>query len=1387
MLSCDAILPTYSNLTFDGSGISSQDFDPVNDALDNQAADDFIVPGSDDAYICEMDVYGVYGGAGAAADPNARFRFRIWTDNGTGVPVAEVYTENFLASDVDPDNDGSFTLSPSVIVPLTGGTKYWVSVRSVMDLALGGQWFWSTTSDGNDDVYAWRNNGDGFGTGCTNWTPHTSCAGLGATNDLGMEFRFNLINNPPVAVCQDITIQLDAAGNATIVAADIDGGSTDIEDGVPVSLVASQTAFTCADVGANSVTLTVTDSGGLTDMCTATVTVEDNVAPVLSPVADGAFTVILDGSGSGTITYADVTTAAATDACGIASEGLVGGTPDIAVDCSDIGTVTVTIEATDANGNQTTADIDVNVVDDLPPAIACPMDVTASVEAGTCGATVTFADAVAIDACGLASVIQTAGPASGTVFPVGTTFIEFTATDNGGNVSTCSFNITVVDDEDPVAVCQDITVELDPVTGMAMITPMDVDGGSSDNCSIDTMTLDIDTFDCSNIGANTVTLTVTDPSGNSAQCTATVTIEDNTAPNIVCIGQPAAVTDFVDASPGSTIDGSADVVSVINVSDDETITDINVVLNVTHTWVGDLVVTLESPSGTVVTLTSEPGNPDAGPFGCPGDDINATFDDDAANPADDECNNLPAIGGLVSPTDMLSAFNGESTLGDWTLTITDVEPAFDSGVLDNWGIEYTYDVPATPLDVILDASGMATIDASDLILVIDDNCGTSVTVGGDVNPCEQNNPSNAFENGAIKDPASGFRAANDLVVSMGSDFELTGITANLFHEVGATMASVDFFFYEDASGVPGAQIGSQLGVVPTAQAVVGSNFGFDVSEVSFDLAPFTFVSDPGSDTTYWIAMICSSSTAGLTAWEMTSASIQGNETLSSSDGVNWTAVGGGGFDGVYTFSGNCITPVESTISFDCSQLGQNQVNVTVTDAAGNEATCTATVNVIDETAPIITCGPQDQELIGNGSFETGDFSGWTVIELTSPFVPWGVFTSFTPGFGIPEAFPTDGGFLAGNGFDGVGPDETVLYQDVSIPSGVGAVTLSWDEDIDYVFFCGSCADRIYEVQVRDMDDNVLEVLHQVVAIGGDVNDDGLWSSLSADLSAYAGQDIRIAFWQNIPEAFTGPAKFALDNVSLIASPTSTEVIIELDENGEAEIDAFDIISSVDEACGISTSAVDIDEFTCADIGTPIVVTAFVSDASGNIAACSATVLVVDNLAPVLTCPEDQTVDPGTDSLFYTVPDYFGNGEATVSDNCTDPITITTQDPAPGTELPDGVYTVTLTAEDENGNVATCSFELTVESILGTNNNPFDVGISVYPNPAVNNITIDNRTGVNLESVMIFDMNGRAVINQSLNNMAQGQRTIDVSALASGVYMVQIQGNDQTAVKRLIKQ
>ncbi len=76
----------------------------------------------------------------------------------------------------------------------------------------------------------------------------------------------------------------------------------------------------------------------------------------------------------------------------------------------------------------------------------------------------------------------------------------------------------------------------------------------------------------------------------------------------------------------------------------------------------------------------------------------ATLDDEATDPVEDECDaGVPTINGSFIPNNPLSAFDGESTLGTWTLTVTDTFGALDDGVLAEWGITYSYDVAATPL------------------------------------------------------------------------------------------------------------------------------------------------------------------------------------------------------------------------------------------------------------------------------------------------------------------------------------------------------------------------------------------------------------------------------------------------------------------------------------------------------------------------------------------------------------------------------------------------------------------------------------------------------------------------------------------------------------------
>ena len=171
------------------------------------------------------------------------------------------------------------------------------------------------------------------------------------------------------------------------------------------------------------------------------------------------------------------------------------------------------------------------------------------------------------------------------------------------------------------------------------------------------------------------------------------------------------------------------------------------------------------------------------------------------------------------------------------------------------------------------------------------------------------------------------------------------------------------------------------------------------------------------------------------------------------------------------------------------------------------------------------------------------------------------------------------------------------------------------------------------------------------------------------------------------------------------------------------------------------------------------------------------------MAPVLTCPADEQVMVDANGT-HTVADYIADGLATATDNCADPVTMT-QDPAAGTVLGVGVWTITFTATDDYGNVSTCEMELDLTE-LGTQDNELNNAISLYPNPANGQVTISNSSNIALETAMIYDLNGKLVSQINLQDM-QSEKVIDVASFATGVYMVQITGEQSSVVKRLIKE
>jgi subtilisin-like proprotein convertase family protein len=139
---------------------------------------------------------------------------------------------------------------------------------------------------------------------------------------------------------------------------------------------------------------------------------------------------------------------------------------------------------------------------------------------------------------------------------------------------------------------------------------------------------------------------------------------------------PGCVT-YTSSDVPKAIPNPGTITSTLNVGDGFTLADVNVgPLNITHTWDEDLDVFLVSPQGTRVELFTDVG-------GSNDNFTNTVLDDEYALPVSSR---TAPFTGRFRPEGLLSALDGQSSAGVWTLEITDDTPV-DSGTLQSWQLE----------------------------------------------------------------------------------------------------------------------------------------------------------------------------------------------------------------------------------------------------------------------------------------------------------------------------------------------------------------------------------------------------------------------------------------------------------------------------------------------------------------------------------------------------------------------------------------------------------------------------------------------------------------------------------------------------------------------------
>ena len=287
--------------------------------------------------------------------------------------------------------------------------------------------------------------------------------------------------------------------------------------------------------GTTTVTVKAKDAAGNETTCSFTVTVNDTQNPSVTAPAD---VTVYTGAGATTcskvVTVAQFGNATHSDNC-TGETVQITGVP--AGNLFPVGTTVLTYTVTDGAGLQATSTQNIIVIDNTPPVVTCPGNQTFYTGPGrtSCDQVVTWPAPTTSDNCG--TVTQIGGPAtpSGT-FPTGTTTVSYQFKDAAGNISGCSFTVTVIDNTPPaISGCpSNITVQTGPGNTTCTKTVTWTAPTAVDNCdgNIAPYYVSHSPGSTFNLGTTTVTYKFKDGLGNESICSFTVTVQDNTPPVI---------------------------------------------------------------------------------------------------------------------------------------------------------------------------------------------------------------------------------------------------------------------------------------------------------------------------------------------------------------------------------------------------------------------------------------------------------------------------------------------------------------------------------------------------------------------------------------------------------------------------------------------------------------------------------------------------------------------------------------------------------------------------------------------------------------------------------------------------------------------------------------
>ncbi len=323
----------------------------------------------------------------------------------------------------------------------------------------------------------------------------------------------------PEVRTKNISLSLDASGNASFSPSQIDDGSSD--NCLVAGFNATPLSFTCSDLGDNTATLTATDLAGNSGMSTAIVRIVDDTPPVLRTCPSDIQVELPDKNCGITVNFDSPT---ADDNCSgltiLQTEGPVSGSEFSG------GNTTITFEITDIGGNREICSFVVTVEDKDLPVIECPDDIVQTSNPGLCGAVVSYPLPIGTDNCPFAPTAITliSGLPSDEVFPVGSTTVTYRITDVSGNTADCSFMVSIIDDVTPTITCPLSIRTLDPIVNYT--PPV-----GEDNCATEVRLVEgLGPGATFPLGRTIEAYEISDASGRKADCSFSVVVTTSLFP-----------------------------------------------------------------------------------------------------------------------------------------------------------------------------------------------------------------------------------------------------------------------------------------------------------------------------------------------------------------------------------------------------------------------------------------------------------------------------------------------------------------------------------------------------------------------------------------------------------------------------------------------------------------------------------------------------------------------------------------------------------------------------------------------------------------------------------------------------------------------------------------